>query len=294
MGFGQWMLLVVLSVFWGASFFFVEVAVKTVTPLTLVACRVGIAAVILLVYAVMTRRPVPRNPGIWAGFFILGALNNALPFSLIAWGQSHIDSSLASILNATTPVFSVVLAHFLTTDERLTKNKMAGVILGWVGVTVLIGIEALGGLGVQTAGQAAVLCAALLYALAAIFGRRYKDLDPVVVAAGMLCASTILITPAAFMIETPFEIAFSSIPWKAVLALAVISTALAYIIYFKILSTAGVTNIVLVTFLIPVSAILLGILALGETPGWNAFAGMGLIFTGLLFIDGRLVPSGKK
>ncbi len=294
MGIKEWSLLILLSIFWGASFFFVEVAVVTMTPLTIVACRVGVAALLLLIYTKATHRKMPFDIKIWGAFFILGALNNAIPFSLITWGQTHIDSSLASILNATTPVFSVVLAHFLTTEETLTQKRSMGVVLGWLGVAVLIGIDSLNGAGMKIAGQVAVLGAALLYAFAAIFGRRFKHLDPAVVAAGMLTASAIMMIPAAFFVEQPLSLNPTWNTWAALILLAAVSTALAYIIYFYILAKAGATNILLVTFLIPVSAIFLGVIVLGETPGWNAYAGMGLIFAGLIFIDGRLLTFNKR
>ena len=294
MGAGLWFLIIILSVIWGASFFFVEIAVARMTPLTIVLCRVGFASFLLLGFVWFTGRKMPKNIGIWGAFLVIGMLNNVIPFSLITWGQKYIDSSLASILNATTPVFSVVLAHFLTKDEPLTKNRLTGVFFGWIGVAVLIGIEALSGFGMKIAGQAAVLGAALLYAFAAIFGRRFKEFDPVVVAAGMLASSTIIMIPLVFMIEQPLALDPTPVTWAALFGLSAVSTALAYIIYFYVLSKAGATNILLVTFLIPVSAIFLGMMVLGEAPGWNAFVGMALIFMGLIFIDGRLLKRFKK
>ncbi|WP_291348347.1 DMT family transporter [Desulfobacula sp.] len=294
MGARLWFLIVILSIIWGASFFFVEIAVERMTPLTIVLCRVGFAAFLLLGFVRLTGREMPKNLGIWGAFLAIGMLNNVIPFSLITWGQKYIDSSLAAILNATTPVFSVILAHFLTKDEPLTTNRLAGVLFGWMGVAVLIGIEALSGVGMKIAGQAAVLGAALLYAIAAIFGRRFKEFDPVVVSAGMLTGSTIMMIPLAFIIERPFTLDPALVTWAALFGLSAVSTALAYIIYFHVLSKAGATNILLVTFLIPVSAIFLGMMVLGETPGWNVFAGMALIFMGLIFIDGRLLKRFKK
>ncbi|MCD4678461.1 MAG: DMT family transporter [Desulfobacula sp.] len=293
MGAGLWFLIVILSIIWGASFFFVEIAVEKMTPLTIVLYRVGFAAFLLWGFVWFTDRKMPKNPGIWGAFLAIGILNNVIPFTLITWGQQYIDSSLASILNATTPVFSVILAHFLTKDEPLTTNRLTGVLFGWIGVAILIGIEALSGVGMKIAGQAAVLSAALLYAFAAIFGRRFKDIDPVVVAAGMLTGSTIIMIPLAFMIEQPLALDPAPVTWAALFGLSAVSTALAYIIYFHVLSKAGATNILLVTFLIPVSAIFLGIMVLSETPGWNVFLGLALIFMGLIFIDGRLLKRLK-
>lgn len=295
MGIREWGLIVFLSILWGASFFFVEIALANMTPLTVVACRVGLAALLLLGFVLATGRKLPRDIQTWVSFAALGAMNNVLPFSLITWGQTHIDSGLASILNATTPVFSVFLAHFLTADEPLTPNRLMGVLFGWAGVAVLMGIDSLNGIGLQTAGQAAVLGASLCYALAAIYGRRFRDLDPVVVAACMLTGSACFMVPLAFVFERPLSLNPGLLSLGAVFGLAAVSTALAYIIYFYVLSKAGATNILLVTFLIPVSALFLGVWVLDENPGWNAFAGMLLIFAGLVFIDGRvLARTGKS
>ena len=294
MGFREWGLILILSIIWGGSFFFVGVAVKEMTPLTIVACRVGLAALILLGLAKLTGRRMPTSPAVWLAFIVMGALNNLVPFSLIVWGQTHIDSSLASILNATTPIFSVLLAHLLTREEQLTTNRLTGVLIGWAGVTVLIGVESLGGFGVQGLGYLAVLGASCSYALAAIFGRRFKTLDPVVVSTGTLGAAAVMILPVALVVEQPWQLAPSAVTWAAVIGLAAISTSLAYIIYFRVLAVAGATNILLVTFLIPISAIFLGIMVLGERPGWNAFGGMVLIFIGLIAIDGRLLDNWKR
>lgn len=293
MGRKEWVLLVFLSIIWGASFFFVEVAVKQMTPFTIVFCRVGLAAVILSGVALATGRRLSECKGIWLPLLLIGALNNAIPFSLIAWGQKHIDSSLASILTATTPVFSVVLAHFLTRDEQLTQKRLIGVLSGFLGVVVLVGMDSLEGIGIKSAGQIAVLGAAICYTFAAIYGRRFKDMDPVVVSAGMLTGATLIMLPVAFVFENPFFLQQDWTTWSALFGLSALSTALAYIIYFYILGTSGATNILLVTFLIPVSTIILGMAVLGERPGWNVFAGMFMIFLGLFFIDGRLFHRKK-
>lgn len=294
MNFRDWCLILLLSVIWGGSFFFIEIAVKELTPLTIVLFRVGVASLILLVYIYWTGKKIPWSGRLWGAFFIMGLLNNLIPFSLIVWGQKHIESSLASILNATTPIFSVILAHFLTREERLTLNRVVGVLIGWIGVTVLIGIESLRGVGIHVWGQIAVLGAAFSYACAAIYGRRFRNISPVVVTTGMLVGSTLTLLPLALLVEQPWAVNPGWLTWGALLGLAVVSTSLAYIIYFRVLATAGATNILLVTFLIPLSAILLGVLVLGERPGWNAFGGMALIFIGLMAIDGRLLQYGKR
>ena len=294
MGIKEWGLIIILSILWGGSFFFVGVAVKEMPPLTIVLCRVALASIILLVTVYLKGDKMPSSPGLWGAFIIMGALNNLIPFSLIVWGQTHIESGLASIFNATTPIFSVVLAHFLTREERLTTNRITGVTIGWIGVAMLIGIESLRGFGIEVMGQLAVVGATFSYACAAIYGRRFKGINPLIVATGMLCGSTIMMTPLALVIEQPWNLSPGITTLMALLGLAAVSTSLAYIIYFQVLATAGPTNLLLVTFLIPVSAILLGVVVLAERLAWNAFAGMGLIFIGLIAIDGRLLKMFKR
>ena len=294
MGIMEWGLIVLLSMLWGGSFFFVGVAVAEVTPLTVVWSRVALASLILLVVVRLKKEVMPSKPGTWGAFFIMGTLNNLIPFSLIVWGQTHIESGLASILNATTPIFSVILAHFLTREERLTGSRITGILVGWLGVAILIGFESLQGFGAAAMGQAAILVAALSYACAAIYGRRFRGLSPLVVATGMLCGSAVMMTPLALFIEQPWHLSPGGTTLAALVGLAVVSTSLAYLIYFRVLAAAGATNILLVTFLIPISAILLGYLALGERLEWNAFVGMGLVFIGLAAIDGRFLQRFKR
>lgn len=284
----EWLLLVVLSLLWGGSFFFVEVALIGLPPLTIVFLRVFLAALALLGLVYATGRRMPADPKVWGAFFFMGGLNNAIPFTLIVWGQVHITSGLVSILNATTPLFTVLLAHVLTRDERLTASRLAGVAVGFVGVIVLIGPAMLGGLGAHALAQVAILGAALAYAFAGIFGRRFRALPSSVVAAGMLTGSSALILPLALAVDRPWTLRPDGVTVSAVVALALLSTALAYIIYFRILAVAGATNLLLVTFLIPPSALLLGVLVLGEALEPRALAGMLLIFAGLAFVDGRL------
>ena len=288
MGPVEWGLLILLSILWGGSFFFAEVALAELPPFTVVLGRVGIAALALLALVYATGRRMPAGWAPWGAFFAMGFLNNLIPFSLIVWGQTQIASGLASILNATTPLFTVVLAHLLTGDERMTRNRVAGVVFGLVGVTVMIGPEALAGLGLHVVAQLAVLAAALAYAVAGIYGRRFRDTPPLVTAAGQVTASTVLMLPLALVAERPWTLAAPGLTtWGAVIGIAVLSTAAAYVIYFRILRAAGATNLLLVTFMIPVSAILLGVTILGEhlTPG--QIAGMALIGLGLAAIDGR-------
>jgi drug/metabolite transporter (DMT)-like permease len=288
MGIKEWVLIITLSIVWGGSFFFVGVAVKELPPLTIVLFRVALASMILLAIVYFKGERMPSSLSIWGSLMVMGALNNLIPFCLIVWGQTHIESGLASILNATTPIFSIVLAHFFIREEKLTFNRIAGVVLGWIGVSILIGIESLRGFGLEVIGQIAVLGAAISYAFAAIYGRRFKDMKPIVVATGMLCGSTIMMIPLALYFDQPWNLAPGAMTIMSILGLAAISTSLAYIIYFHVLATAGPTNLLLVTFLIPISAIVLGVMVLGEQLGWEIFVGMGMIFIGLITIDGRV------
>ena len=290
----DWGVLWLLSAVWGGSFFFVGLAINEMTPLTIVTIRVGLAAAVLTGYLYLTGRKLPSSPRTWASFAVMGISNNVVPFSLVVWGQQYIDSSLASILVGATPIFSVLLAHLLTHDERMTLPRLAGVLFGWAGVALLIGVESLEGFGTNIWGQLAVLGAALSYSLSAIYGRRFKRESTEVLSAGMLVSSTVMMIPLTLLLEQPFDLSPGATSWLAVIALAVVSTAFAYLLYFRILARAGATNAVLVTFLVPVSAILLGVLVLGERPGWNAFAGLALIFTGLAALDGRVLRWARQ
>ena len=285
----EWAMLILLSVIWGGSFFFVAVALRGLQPVTLVFLRVSIAAAILTVVVYAGGKRLPKSAGTWLGFLLLGALNNAIPFSLIAWGQTRIDSGIASILNATTPIFAVLLAHFLTRDERMTIHKLMGVGIGFLGVLVLFQPQLKNGFSWQGFGQVAVLAAAMCYSLAGIYGKRFKSLPPVVTASGMLTCSSFLMLPPVLAVGLPAAGRISLDVMAAVGGLAVVSTAAAYLLYFRILSTAGATNVLLVTFLIPVSALVFGVGILGEVLQANDIAGMACIFAGLAIIDGRIL-----
>ena len=288
MGGTEWLLLIALSVLWGGSFFFTEVALTALPPFTVVLGRVGFAACALLLLVPLSGHRLPRTLRPWGVFLVLGGLNNLIPFSLIAWGQTEIASGLASILNATTPLFTVVLAHLLTRDERLTPARLAGVLAGLAGVVLMIGPAALTGLGSAVLAQGACLGAALSYALAGIFGRRLRVTPPLVTAAGQVTMSTLLVLPLALAVDRPWTLPLPGpATWSALIGLALLSTALAYVIYFRILARAGATNLLLVTFLIPVSALGLGIGLLGEQLAPGHLGGMALIALGLAAIDGR-------
>lgn len=293
MGPTEWVLLITLSILWGGSFFFNELAIEGFDPFTATMWRVGIAGLALWLYLRARGLSLPSEAADWRAFLIMGGLNNFIPFTLIVWGQTEIDSGLASIFNAATPLFTVFLAHFLTRDERLNWHKALGVLIGIGGVAILIGPGALRGLDGPMLGQLAIVAATISYAFAGIFGKRMTHYHPAVSAAGMLLGATVMSIPMAFLFGQPLESEFNSVSVSGIVGLGTISTALAYIIYFRILSSSGATNLLLVTLLIPVSAGFLGIWFLGETLSVEALWGMGLIALGLCAVDGRLLKRRK-
>lgn len=286
----EWLLLVTLSGLWGGSFFFTEVALRGLPPFSVVEGRVALAAATLLVLVRATGLRMPDDRAAWRSFAAMGALNNLVPFCLIVWGQTHITSGLAAILNATTPLFGVLVAHALTRDERLTPARLVGVIAGFAGVAVMVGPGAFGGMGGAVWAQVAVLGGAFSYALAAVYGRRFRGRPPLVTAAGQVTASAVMLLPVMLVADRPWSLPPpGTATLAALLGSALVSTALAYVLFFRILATAGATNILLVTFLIPVSALMLGVGFLGETLDGGQIAGMAMIALGLAIIDGRLV-----
>jgi drug/metabolite transporter (DMT)-like permease len=280
-----WLWLLSLTVLWGGSFFFAKVALAELGPFTVAFARVSLAA-LALALVVPLRQDAP-----WRTYFAMGFLNNALPFSLIFWGQTEIAVGLASIINATTPLFTLVVAHFLTADEKIDRTKIAALLIGLVGVVVLIGPDALIG-GSALWAQMACLGAALSYAFAGVYGRRFRRMGiaPAEAAAGQVTASAVLILPIMLVVEQPWTLSAppSLTVVLALAGLALLSTALAYVLYFRILAAAGATNLLLVTLLIPVPATLLGSAVLGEQLEPRQFAGMALIGLGLVLIDGRV------
>jgi drug/metabolite transporter (DMT)-like permease len=291
MGGAVWAMLLALSVLWGGSFFFNGVAVRDLPPVTLVWLRVACAAGALLLALRVLDQDLPTRGDVWRAFLVMGLLNNVLPFVLIVWGQHRIASGLASILNATTPLFTVLVAHVLTADEKLTRLKTVGVLAGLGGVVAMIGPDTLDGLGRDVVAQLACLAAAAIYALAGIFGRRFRlmGVTPLATAAGQVSASALLLLPVMLLVDRPWTLPMPSAgTWGAVVGIGLLSTALAYVLYFRILAVAGATKLLLVTFLIPVSAILLGVTVLGETLLVRQVLGMALIGVGLMCIDGRM------
>jgi drug/metabolite transporter (DMT)-like permease len=293
----SWLLLAVLSVLWGGSFFFVEVAVKELPMLSIVFLRVSIAAGVLWLIILSASIPVPRGMAAWLSLAGMGILNNVIPFTLIVWGQIHIESGLASILNATTPLFGVLIAGFLLIDERFSSQKLIGISFGFVGTVYMIGFTDLSSQGNTVLPQLAIIGAAISYGFASVFGRRFKvmGIHPITTAAGQVTSSALILLPLTLFIDQPWTLGMpSNATIGSIVALAVLCTSLAYIIYFQILSSSGAVNLLLVTFLIPVSAIVLGYLVLNERLSIQHYVGMGLIGIGLSIIDGRLWSRFKR
>ena len=287
----EWGMVITLSILWGGSFFFNGVVVRELPTFTVVVGRVILGAAALLIVMRFMGLRMPKERAIWQAFFGMGFLNNVVPFTLIVWGQAHVASGVASILNATTPLFTVIVAHFLTSDEKMTGSRLLGVAMGFAGVIVMIGGDSLHGLGLDLLAPLACLGAGLSYAFAGVYGRRFKALGvtPMATATGQVTASSLMLLPVMLLVDQPWTLPMpSTAALGALVGVAVLSTALAYILYFRILATAGATNLLLVTFLLPVSAILLGVGLLDEILLPKHLTGMALIGMALAAIDGRL------
>jgi drug/metabolite transporter (DMT)-like permease len=288
----DWLILGILAVIWGGAFFFIGVAVKHVPPLTYVWLRLTIAAAAMWAFLWFKGEKLGLPRSVWGSMLLLAFLNNALPFTLFGWSQTHIASGLASILNATTPIWGVVVAHFLTHDERMSPRKIAGVLLGFGGVATMIGPALLANIGTGALAQLACVTASLCYALAAVWARRFRKLgvSPMSVTTGQLTAGALMMMPVAFVIDQPWTHAFPPLTaLGAITALALLCTAFGYVLYFRLIDSSGATNALLVTLLVPPVAILLGALFLDEALAVQDFLGLGLIALGLAAIDGRLL-----
>ena len=289
MGGIEWLLLLTLSVLWGASFFFIKVMIGELPPFTTVLGRLGIAAVVLHLFLLARGDFVRFSAKTWLMFVILGLLNNVIPFVLITFSELRISSGLAAILTATVPVFTVLVAHVQTSDEKATWNRMAGVAFGFIGVAILIGPDALWGLAhADLTGELTCLLAAVAYAFGGVYSRKFKAIPPLKVAAGQVTAGTIVLIPIVVLVDQPWTLAPPSLPvWAALFGIGLLGTAIAYVLYFRAIATAGATNMSLVTFLQPISALLLGWAALSEAVSTKTFIGMAVIGLGLAAIDGR-------
>ncbi|MFV2053402.1 DMT family transporter [Aliiroseovarius sp. YM-037] len=289
-----WVDILLLGLIWGASFLAIRLALFEIGFVTSVAHRVFWAALILWGWVWVRGFDVPRGARVWGAFLVMGLLNNVIPFSLMAWGQLHIETGLTSVFNAATAIFGVVVAALILPDERMTLRKASGVGLGFAGVAVTIGLDSFQSLDLRSLAQLAVVGGTISYAFASVWARmRLSGLRPEVAAAGMLTGSSLVMVPAAFLIDGVPSFALS---WQATLSVGyyvVFATAGAYLLYYRILATAGAANTMLVTLIIPPVSIILGALVLSEALPPNVFAGLALLILGLVILDGRLLPKRK-
>lgn len=281
--------MLLLAAIWGASFVSIRIALDEIGPLTAVAHRVGWAALALWAVVLIMRVPIPRDLRTWGAFAGMGLLNNVIPFGLMAWGQLYIESGLTSILNAATAIFGVIMAAIFFADERVTWRKALGVCLGFAGVVVAIGVENLSNFDIRSLAQLAVIGGTVSYALASVWARKtLSGQPPQVAAAGMVTGATLVTVPLAWMIEGPITLDLQPRTMAAIGYYALISTAFAYLLYYRILAMAGSGNLMLVTLLVPPFAIILGAVILSETLHPAAYGGFALLALGLLVLDGRI------
>ena len=293
-----WILLLALALIWGSGFFFAQIALAEIPPLTIAWGRVVLGALFLLLMLRLAGQPWPKR---WRAYAAMGLLNNVIPFSLIFLGQATVGAAAAAVLNATTPAFVVLVAH-VTGNERMTWARGAGVILGVVGVALMIGLDSLHGVGDAALPALLIVTAALSYAFAGLYGRRFRGEPPLATATGQVVSSAVLLAPVALLVDRPWTLAMPSVgPWLALIALALFSTAIAYRLYFAILALAGATNLLLVTLLIPPSTMALQALFLGKPVGLPELAGFAVIALSLAAIDGRALrwlripePAGRR
>jgi drug/metabolite transporter (DMT)-like permease len=297
MGSREWGVLLLLALIWGGSFFFIKVAVTHVAPVTFVWLRVAIAAAALLAYAGIQGQRGLVLRALLGPMLLLALLNNVVPFLLFAWANTQIASGLSAILNATTPLWGVLLAHLYTEDEQLSRNRLLGVLIGIAGVALMMGPALFGQIGNSLQAQLACLVGAFSYAVAGVYARRFKRLgiSPLSVTSGQLTVSALVLLPVMLLVDQPWNAPLPPLgAWGAILTLALVCTAFAYVLYFRLIETSGASNALLVPILTPPTAILLGGLLLGEALHALDFAGLLLIAAGLAAIDGRIFSLPKR
>lgn len=284
----SWLLL--LAVLWGPSFLFIKVAVQEIPPITLANLRVGIAALILYVILRAKGRKLPRSREMWRHFIIAGFFANALPFALFSWGEIYVDSALASILNGTTPLFTILFAHFFIPEDRITPPKLLGTFIGFIGLVLLVGPSFLQGAEATFWGLLAIIGAAVCYGISIVYIKIYMaTLPPFVAPTGQLLTATLILLPLSIFVENPFVMPLPS--WQAtssLLALAIFGTAIAFIVYYHIVDSSSATHLSMITYLVPIFGIFLGVVFLNEKIGWTAYIGCLFILLGVMVANGIL------
>ncbi len=275
-------LLLLLSGLWGASYSFIKIGVETIPPITLIAARTLIASAILVLFLYLRGLKLPRDALIWKRFAFQACLNSVLPFTLIAWAERTVDAGLATILNAASPIFTFLLTLLLTRHEAVTSRKLFGVVVGAMGICLIVGMEAFTGVGQDAWAQLAILVATVCYAGAAIFGRNFAGMDPMIPAAGSLVCGTMILIPASIVFDHPWALTPSTHSLSALLALSVFSTALAMVIYFRLVQTLGAIGTTAQAYLRVPIGVAIGALFLGETLTLTAWIGLACVVAGVI------------
>jgi drug/metabolite transporter (DMT)-like permease len=274
-------LLAVLATLWGASYTFIKIGVETIPPVTFIAARTLIAGGLLLAIIKLRGLSLPREPAIWKRFLIQACINSVVPFTLIAWAELTVNAGLATILNSTTPIFAFLLTVLITRHEAVTARKLFGVVAGVIGISLIIGLEAFHGVGKEALAQLAIVAATISYAAAAIFGRGFKGLDPMMPAAGSLLCGAVLLIPVSVVVDQPWTIAPSANSILALLGLSVFSTALAFVIYFRLIHTLGSVSTTSQAYLRVPIGVGIGVVFLGETLNPTAWIGLICVIAGV-------------
>ncbi len=284
-------LLAVLATLWGASYTFIKIGVETIPPVTFIAARTLIAGGLLLAIIKLRGLSLPRDPAIWKRFFIQACINSVVPFTLIAWAELTVNAGLATILNSTTPIFAFLLTVLITRHEAVTGRKLFGVVAGVIGISLIIGLEAFHGVGKEALAQLAIVAATISYAAAAIFGRGFKGLDPMMPAAGSLLCGAVLLIPVSLVIDQPWTIVPSTHSILALLGLSIFSTALAFVIYFRLIDTLGSVSTTSQAYLRVPIGVGIGVLFLGESLNPTAWIGLICVIAG---VAAMTLPTRRK
>ncbi|MDQ0998742.1 drug/metabolite transporter (DMT)-like permease [Phyllobacterium ifriqiyense] len=284
-------LLAVLATLWGASYTFIRIGVETIPPITFIAARTLIAGGLLVAIIKMRGLSLPKDPAIWKRFFIQACINSVIPFTLIAWAEQTVNAGLATILNSTTPIFAFLLTVLITRHEAVTMRKLLGTIAGVIGISLIIGMEAFQGVGKELVAQLAIVAATISYAAAAIFGRGFKGLDPMMPAAGSMICGAVILIPVSLVVDQPWTIAPSADSLLALLGLSVFSTALAFVIYFRLIHTLGSVSTTSQAYLRVPIGVGIGVIFLGETLASTALTGLVFVVIG---VAAMTFPSRKK
>lgn len=285
-------LLVLLSVLWGASYTFIKIGVETIPPVTLIAARTLIAGSLLLALVKARGLSLPRDRTSWGRFLFQACLNSVIPFTLIAWAEQTTDAGLATILNSTTPIFTFLLTVLITRHEPVTGRKLFGVLAGLLGVCLIVGFEALAGLGQGALAQLAIVAATVSYAGAAIFGQNFRGMDPMLPATGSMICGAALLLPVSLLIDHPWTLSPSAASLSALLGLSVFSTALAFVIYFRLIHTLGSVGTTAQAYMRVPIGVAIGVLFLGETLMPTVWAGMVCVVAGVVAMTWPVRRSG--